>query len=101
MLESEIQGTTVYKLKYRDLGPLANLSLRELEVLKLIGDGMTTREIAQTLHRSKRTIQGHRISLGKKLNCRTKTERAKLAFDAGLPYVSLHELETYAFTREG
>lgn len=100
-LESEIQGTTIYRLKYRDPGPLADLTLRELEVLKLIGDGMTTREIAQTLHRSKRTIQGHRISLGKKLKCRTKTELAKLAFDAGLQHVSLDELATYALTREG
>lgn len=94
-IEEGVHGVTFYKLKYRDLGPLADLTVRELEVLKLIGHGLTTREIAAELHRSERTIQGHRISLGKKLNCQTRTDLARIAADAGLPSVGLQDLAEF------
>ncbi|MCL4222416.1 MAG: hypothetical protein KJZ65_13715 [Phycisphaerales bacterium] len=88
----EVNGIPLYKFRYRDLGPLARLTRRELEVLKLIGDGLTSRQMSQVLHRSERTIQGHRISLGKKLGCRTKAELARIAADAGLPAMKLDQL---------
>lgn len=94
-IEHEVHGIPFYKFRYRDLGPLAKLTQRELEVLKLIGDGLTTKQMSQVLHRSERTIQGHRISLGKKLDCRTKADLAHVATDAGLPGAQLHELRRF------
>jgi DNA-binding NarL/FixJ family response regulator len=43
------------------------LSDRELQVFELIGQGMGTRNIAQTLHLSTKTIESHRERIKKKL----------------------------------
>ena len=51
-----------------DDSPVAGLSDRELEVLNLIGSGISTREIAQRLHLSVKTIETHRAHLKAKLN---------------------------------
>ncbi len=45
-----------------------SLSDRELEVLELIGRGMTTREIADRLSLSVKTIEAHREHIKRKLN---------------------------------
>lgn len=62
--------------------PLATLSDRELEVLRLIGRGMRTGDIARTLHRSVHTIEAHRASIKRKLGLKTAGELALAAFDA-------------------
>lgn len=67
-----------------DFGALDVLSVRELEVLALIGQGLTTREIASMLFRSEKTIDGHRQSIGKKLGAASKTDLARIAQHAGL-----------------
>lgn len=51
----------------KDGSPLAALSDRELEVLRLIGQGQGTREIAARLHLSPKTIESHRERLKQKL----------------------------------
>ncbi len=45
-------------------------SLRELEILQLIAEGMTNLEMSEKLFLSKRTIEGHRQSLLDKTGCR-------------------------------
>lgn len=60
--------------------PLGRLSDRELEVLRLIAEGLKTGEIAQRLHRSVNTIEAHRGSLKRKLGVVTGTELARVAF---------------------
>ncbi|MCB1281989.1 MAG: hypothetical protein KDB18_10750, partial [Salinibacterium sp.] len=66
------------------LGPLDALSKRELEVLALIGHGMSTSAIAEALHRSPRTIERHCDSLRAKLNTTSRIKLAKFAHRAGL-----------------
>lgn len=61
--------------------PLAELSDRELEVLRLIGRGMKTGEIARTLHRSVHTVETHRSNIKRKLGLKTAGELSQLAFD--------------------
>lgn len=46
----------------------ASLSPREAEVLRLIGEGLTTQQIAARLHRSVKTIEAHRSNLQRKLD---------------------------------
>lgn len=70
-----------------DLGRLANLTSRELEVLRLIGESMTTAEIAEQLHRSVKTIEWHRVSLGSKLGAANRVELARIAASAGLQFL--------------
>jgi PAS domain S-box-containing protein len=69
-----------------DLGPLAHLTEREMQVLRLIGLGLSTQEIADRLHRSKKTIEWHRVSLGSKLDVTNRVELARLALRAGLTW---------------
>jgi two-component system nitrate/nitrite response regulator NarL len=47
--------------------PLEALTIREREVLRLIGQGLTTRELADALCVSPKTIETHRVNLKKKL----------------------------------
>src|SRR5687767_1435138 len=54
--------------------PIEDLSDRELEVFGLIGQGHGTRQIAEELHLSIKTIESHRAHIKEKLNLRTATE---------------------------
>ncbi|MCA9304369.1 MAG: response regulator transcription factor [Phycisphaerales bacterium] len=66
------------------LGRLDILTNRELEVLTLVGQGMSTKEIAKVLFRSVKTIENHRDSLAKKLGRVKGVELARIAREAGL-----------------
>jgi DNA-binding NarL/FixJ family response regulator len=62
----------------------AGLSRRELEVMRLVAEGLTNREIADRLVLSTRTIDMHVRSILAKLRCRTRTEAAGRAAELGL-----------------
>src|SRR6185436_10408190 len=51
--------------------PLDHLTDREMQVFRRMGDGISTREIAQELHLSVKTIESYRESLKVKLNVPT------------------------------
>jgi DNA-binding CsgD family transcriptional regulator len=51
--------------------PIERLSNRELQILHMIGKGMGTRETAQTLNLSIKTIESHRQRIKRKLNLNT------------------------------
>jgi two-component system, NarL family, response regulator NreC len=55
------------------------LSAREREVLQLIAEGMTSREIAEVLSLSIKTVQSHRTSLMAKLDLHDRGELIKYA----------------------
>jgi DNA-binding NarL/FixJ family response regulator len=59
--------------------PVDLLSDRELEVLQLIGQGMTTRSIAERLHVSQRTIDTYRERLKQKLGLKAAVELHQFA----------------------
>jgi two-component system, NarL family, response regulator NreC len=50
------------------------LSKRELEIVKLVGEGKTSQEIAEILYIGKTTVDTHRKNILKKLNLQGKTE---------------------------
>ena len=60
------------------------LSRRELEVMQLVAEGLTNREVAARLVLSTRTVDMHVRSILTKLRCRTRTEAAARAADLGL-----------------
>lgn len=70
--------------KTDDAGVLATLTPREIEILTLIGRGLSTAEIAKELHRSVKTVEWHRVSLGNKLGINNRVELAHIAIRAGL-----------------
>lgn len=53
---------------------MERLSDRELEVFGLIGQGRGTRQIAEQLHLSVKTIESHRAHIKEKLNLKNATE---------------------------
>jgi DNA-binding NarL/FixJ family response regulator len=55
------------------------LSERELEVLRLLGDGASNREIAEALFLAEGTVKNHVSSILGKLQAANRTEAAKLA----------------------
>ncbi len=66
---------------------LASLTNREREVLKLLVDGRTAKEIAGQLYVSTRTVDTHRQQIMKKLNVHSVVELTKLAIREGLTSV--------------
>ncbi len=56
---------------YLAADPIERLSNRELQVLLMIGKGMSTRESAQALHLSVKTVESHRQRIKRKLNLQT------------------------------
>jgi DNA-binding NarL/FixJ family response regulator len=57
-----------------------NLSDRELEVFRLIGEGRGTRQIAEELRLSVRTVEAYREYIKDKLNLKNGTELVQHAF---------------------
>lgn len=53
---------------------MESLSDRELEVFKLIGQGMNTIQIAETMHLSIKTVETYRARIKQKLNLSTMSE---------------------------
>lgn len=82
-MDSRPEGRYV-KAKASDSGPLALLTPREMEIMRLIGLGLSTAAIAKKLHRSVKTIEWHRVSLGTKLGVTNRVELARIAIAAGL-----------------
>ena len=60
------------------------LTAREQEVLRLIGRGLSRSEIASTLCRSPKTIDGHRESIMQKLDIHDRAELVRFAIREGL-----------------
>jgi two-component system response regulator NreC len=60
------------------------LTPRETDVLKLIVQGYTNRQVGEELGISVRTVEGHRANLLEKLGLRTRVELVRYARDRGL-----------------
>ena len=75
------RGMTVFEPAAE--GPVP-LTAREREVLALIGEGATNREIADSLYLSHHTVKDYTSSLYRKLEVRNRSEAARRAEQLGL-----------------
>ncbi len=87
-LSPEVAGTVVeeYVRKSRDKEPSAFsiLTAREREVLQLLAEGVSTKNIASRLHVSVKTIETHRQHIMEKLNTHSIADLIKYAVREGL-----------------
>ena len=67
-----------------DQGPIADLTNREMETLKLIAQGMSNHEIAETLVISEYTVKGHVSNILSKLHLADRTQAAVFAWREGI-----------------
>ncbi len=65
-------------------GPAEPLTPREREVLKLIAEAHTNREIGDLLHLAEKTVESHRANLLRKLGMRDRVELVRYAIRRGL-----------------
>ena len=70
--------------KSESANPFTLLSSREREVLNLIADGLSAKEVATELSISTKTVEAHRTSLMRKLGVRKATELVRYALRHGL-----------------
>ena len=81
----EIQENLAKQVFEDDETPdISKLSEREVEVLKHIKDGMSSKEIAETLFLSARTVEVHRSNILKKLNLKNTASLLKFIHNSSL-----------------
>jgi two-component system nitrate/nitrite response regulator NarL len=64
--------------------PLQGLTERESEILKLVGRGLTNREIGEQIHLSEKTIKHYITNILEKLHVRSRVEAAMMAVRGSL-----------------
>ena len=64
--------------------PECGLSLRELEVLRLLVDGRSARDISSSLHISRNTVDTHRRNILEKTGCDNLADLTRFALREGL-----------------
>jgi DNA-binding NarL/FixJ family response regulator len=74
------------KIKRGDMKPLTNqekLTVREKQVLKMIAEGKSSKEIASALFISARTVDHHRANMMEKLQIKKTADLVKYAIEKG------------------
>lgn len=72
------------KPRRRSREPLPSpLSPREMEVVQLIAQGLSTKEIAARLYLSPKTVDAHRVRIHKKLDVHDRVALTRLALERG------------------
>lgn len=87
VLHPRVAARVIQELQGRreeGLNPFTELSERELEVLKLIADGMSNAAMADKLVLSEKTIKGHVSNILSKLHLVDRTQAAVYAWREGI-----------------
>jgi DNA-binding NarL/FixJ family response regulator len=69
---------------FLERGEQPELTPREAEIVKLIAEAHTNREIAEILHLSEKTVESHRANVLQKLGMRDRVELVRYAIRRGL-----------------
>ncbi|CAN5645498.1 hypothetical protein BH23CHL2_BH23CHL2_03570 [soil metagenome] len=81
--EHYLQHTTSQLAQLADQ-PALNLSRREIQVLRLVADGLTDAEIGEQLQISPRTVGAHLTTIYNKLDVSGRTAATRVAIEAGI-----------------
>jgi DNA-binding NarL/FixJ family response regulator len=83
-LSDEAQTSLMREWQEGRSEPESPLTPREREVVKLIAEAFTNKQIAQTLRLSEKTVESHRSNLLAKLGMRDRVELVRYAIKNGL-----------------
>jgi DNA-binding NarL/FixJ family response regulator len=83
-LSGEAQASLMRDWQEGRSEPESPLTPRELEVVKLIAEAFTNKQIAKTLRLSEKTVESHRSNLLTKLGMRDRVELVRYAIKSGL-----------------
>jgi NarL family two-component system response regulator LiaR len=79
LLHPTVAAKVVQELASRDRSPVAELTDRELEVLRLLARGLANKAIALELHVSEKTVKTHVSNILAKLHLADRTQAALFA----------------------
>jgi two-component system response regulator DevR len=81
MLDPRMTATVIQRLRQPPVGhdPLADLSEQERRVFDLIGDGLTNRQIGETMFLAEKTVKNYVSGVLAKLGMQRRTQAAALA----------------------
>ena len=79
-----VVGNYVRHSKKKESSAFSLLSQREREVLQLMAEGKTTKQVGLKLHISPKTVEGHRLRIMEKLNMDSVAKLTKYAIQEGL-----------------
>jgi DNA-binding NarL/FixJ family response regulator len=80
-MQKNIVHQYLHGIGSKETSPIDLLSDREVEVLNLLGAGLSSKDIANRLHLSQKTVDSHRTHLKEKLNLKSAQELVRFAFD--------------------
>jgi two-component system, NarL family, response regulator NreC len=83
-LSPEVAGAVLKDYRRQAMNPLDVLSPREREILQLVAEGMTNKDIARRLGLSIYTIDGHRTRIMEKLGLHSIGELVRFAVRSGI-----------------
>ena len=83
-LHPEAQQLLMKQVSGKDAAPHDSLTAREFNILKLIAEGKSNKEIALALHLTEGTIKGYVSTIFDKLNVEDRTQAALYAVKHGL-----------------
>lgn len=86
LLSAQMADIFVHKFRSGDESPTAPeepLTIRERQIVKLIAEGKSSKEIGELLYISSRTVQHHRANIMRKLGVKKTTDLVKYAMQKG------------------
>jgi DNA-binding NarL/FixJ family response regulator len=83
-LTPEAQRSLIRDVLERGSGGEEELTPREEEIVKLVSEAHTSKEIAAILHLSEKTVENHRANAMRKLGMRDRVELVRYAIRRGL-----------------
>lgn len=78
----EIRNKITHQVLEEDNTPFSKLTEREVEIIRLLKDGLSTNDIAQKLFLSPRTVETHRARILKKLGLKNTVSLVKYIHDS-------------------
>jgi DNA-binding NarL/FixJ family response regulator len=84
LVQPQLAGKLLSRFGREGRPPYETLTARELEVLRLLAQGLRNKEIAARLYVSERTVSFHLANIYQKLSVSGRTEALRKALDQGL-----------------